>query len=129
MLARPMRSATLCLLLCAPVAAQNYTVSPADYANHESTNNNAYPFANNLFRYQQVHGDLRGTVRLMQGIAWRRDGTLAANTGYFARVLDAEMFMADSSYAAVSSTYTSNYASTPVNTLIRKTVNLPDHTA
>ena len=126
---RPSLSILLTLATCGLLGAQTYVVSPLAYDGHEGDNNNAYPFANSAFRYQQGHGDLKGTPRVLTGIGWRRDGTLLANTGYGVRTLDIEVLMTDCDVATLSTTFANNYASAPVNTFLRKMVNTPDHTA
>lgn len=122
-----MRSPILTLLLACLAPAQGYFVSPAAYATHEPGNSNTFPFASAQFRYQQIHGDVRGGARVLQGLGWRRDGLAASNTAFVARTLDAELFLADASYAGVKSTFASNYLGAPVNVFLRKSLSLPDH--
>ena len=52
-------------------------VSPKAYAAKEGSGNNIFPFGsgNPYWRYQQVHSDLPLTVGIVQGLAWRRNGT------------------------------------------------------
>lgn len=113
--------------LAAALGAQNYTYSPAAAATAEIPDNNTIPWWSGSARYQQGHGSLRGAPRSMQATSFRRDGGGNQATAV-ARTIDAELFMADTNFATLSTTFASNYASTPVNTVIRKMINLPDFT-
>ncbi len=59
-----------------PAQTKTY-VSPKAFAAKESPGNNIFPFGtgNPYWRYQQVHADLPMTVGIIQGLAWRRNGT------------------------------------------------------
>jgi hypothetical protein len=120
-------AATAALALTTPFAiAQSYVVSPSACTVHEGGSNNNFPFQS-TFRYQQVHGDLKGTARSFKGLAWRRDGT--TTTTQPARTQNIELWMGDGDFAMLSTTFASNYVNTPVQVFTPKNVNLPDHTA
>src|SRR5688572_20301176 len=110
------------------VFAQSYTVSPTVCAVHEGGQQHSSPFSS-TFRYQQAHGDLKGSARVLTGLAWRREGTELRNTQQVARTFDTEMFMGDCTFASLTATFASNYASAPTNVVVRKSLNLPDHVA
>ena len=123
-----MRTTILCALLGASAAfGQSFVVSPLLYERHEAASSNSFPFTN-AFRYQQVHGDLKGTPRVFQGVAWRRDGAQVTNTTHVARTFDLEARLADGNLASFAGTFASNYVGTPVQVFLRKNVNAPDWT-
>jgi hypothetical protein len=121
-------SLALCVL-AGSALAQNFTYSPASAGTTEQNANNTIPFWYGSARYQQVHGSLRGAPRLLQAISIRRDGMLGTFGSAVARTIDAEMVMAHTNFATVSGTFASNYAGTPVTTVNRRMINLPDWTA
>jgi hypothetical protein len=113
------------LLLATGLAAQSYTVSPASYAAKAGVGN-TIPFWSATHRYQQIHGDLKGTPRLIIGLSLRRGpGT---QTSAVARQIDVTMLMANSSFANSSTTFASNYIGTPTTVRPRGSLNLPDWT-
>ena len=115
-------------LLTAALSAQSYVTSPAPYDKHEARSNNTYPFYGTSFRYQQVHGDVKGTPRVLTQISFRRDGTLGTTASYGARSYDMELFVGDGDLPTFSTTFATNFVSTPVNVFTRKNLNVPDHT-
>ena len=117
------------LVVAATAAAQSYTVTPSAVGTGEGNSNNTFPWSFSTGRYQQIHGDLRGTVRTITALSLRRDGSLPAFASATARTIDAEYFMADSDYAVASATFATNYAGTAMNVVTRKMINLPDWTA
>lgn len=121
-------------LLCAgaltvliPLPAQNHVVSPSTFTQHEGSGNNSIPFFGASYRYQQLHGDLKGTPRLLTGIGWRRDGMLLDNTAFVARSVDMEVWLGDGDFTTHGTTFASNYVNPPTNALVRKVVSAPDH--
>lgn len=114
------------LLLTAGLAAQSYTVSPSAFTNTPGGNSNTIPFWSATHRYQQIHGDMKGTPRVILGMSLRK-GTSTSSSG-IARTLDVEVSMCNSNFAASSTTFAANYVGTPVVVLPRQTVNLPDWT-
>ena len=59
---------TLSILLApAGATSQSTIVSPTVAATTEGTSNNTYPFASAVVRrYQQIHGDIGGTPKIIQ---------------------------------------------------------------
>jgi hypothetical protein len=108
------------LAMALPVSAQ-LVVSPASLATIEGNSNNTYPFNNNMFRYQQVHGDLRGTPFLMKGIHIRGDGMYASP----ARTVDLELIVSNGPYVGFSQVFDANHGQIRFVTFTRKFVNLP----
>ena len=84
------------------------------------------PFFAASYRYQQVHGDLKGTPRFFTGIGWRRDGMLLDTAQMFARTIDMELWLGDGDLATFGTTFASNRVSPPTNAFVRKIVNAPD---
>jgi hypothetical protein len=117
------------LLATATAMAQSYTVSPSVVGGSEGNTNNTYPWNFSSGRYQQIHGDMRGSLRTITALSMRRDGAVGASTSATARTIDAEYFMADSDFDLASSTFASNYAGPVINVVTRKNINLPDWTA
>lgn len=108
-------------------AAQSYVVSPAQYTRYEAAASNEGPFAS-VARYQQIHGDLRGTPRMFTALAWRRDAVVATNQSFVGRTFDIEIACGSANYAALSSTFANNYIGAPTTVFTRKSVNGPDLT-
>ncbi len=103
---------------------QNHVVSPPQYAKYEASAASDIPFAG-LSRYQQIHGELKGTARTLLGIAWRRDGLFATNS-MPGRNLDMELLCCNSSLASASATFATNYLGSPTTVVTRKTIVSPD---
>lgn len=115
-----------------PVAllAQTQTiVSPIAATTTEGGSGNSFPWVNTTIRrYMQVHSDLQGSVRVIQKLAWRRDGTAAFGSG--SRTVDVELAMGPSvDYDKVSFVTSSNYTAAPTVVLPRQVVNLPSLTS
>jgi hypothetical protein len=113
-------------LIAAAVPCQNFRSSPAAAGTTEQATNSTVPWNAQAARYQQIHGDLRGTPMNVQAIALRRDGATTAYANAIARIVDAELSMAASDWAARSRTFASNYAGSPVRVVARRSINLPD---
>lgn len=114
------------LLLGGLLSAQSYTVSPPGYASTSGNSSNTFPLNYPSGRYQQVHGDLKGTPRLLQGLSLRK-GSTTSSTGT-ARTVSLTVIAGDSNYALASTTFASNYVGTPVTVKPQGTVNCPDWT-
>jgi hypothetical protein len=119
---------TRVVLACAALAAAlplsaQLIVSPASVATTEGNSNNTFPF-NNIFRYQQVHGDLRGTPFAMKGIQIRGDGSFNSA----ARTVDMEIFVSNGPYVGFSQVFDRNHGPVRINVFTRKMVNLPAFT-
>jgi hypothetical protein len=108
------------------LAAQTFTVAPAPYANQQGNANNPIPFYNTNARYQQIHGGLRGTPRLISAMAVRRGNN--TNVNAVARTLDLTVLLADAEFTQTSPTFAANYRSTPTLVFPRAQVNFPDWT-
>ncbi len=113
------------LLLTAGLTAQ--VVSPVGFGSIEASSNNTYPFTGSAFTYQQIHSDLRGTPRPVTALAFRRDGTLTS--AYAARTVVVDVWMGDGDRATATTTFATNFATTPTQVMTNRTVNLPDHSA
>jgi hypothetical protein len=109
----------------ASLSAQNYIVSPVAFTNVASNQGNTIPFWSQTHHYMQLHGDLRGTPRIMQGLSLRRAGFGTFATAV-ARTIDLELFMGPCNIANASSTFASNYTAPRTNVYTRKMTNLPD---
>jgi hypothetical protein len=114
------------LLLAGSLAAQNYVVSPLSRTNTPGGQANTIPFWYATSRYQQIHGDLKGTPRVIQGLSLRKGGGNQASA--VARTNTMTVVMCDSNFAASSTTFAANYTGTPITVLPSTTVNLPDWT-
>ena len=109
----------LVALVALPLSAQ-LVVSPSAMATTEGNSNNTFPF-NNVFRYQQVHGDLRGNPFLMKGIQIRGDGSFNS----LARTVDMEIVVSNGPYVGFSQVFDANHGPLRFAAFLRKTVNLP----
>jgi hypothetical protein len=114
------------LLLAAALSAQTYVVSPVGYANQAGNSNNTFPLYYQAGRYQQVHADLAGTPRVMLGMSLRKSSTTLSSMT--ARTISVTVLMCNSSLAAATGTFASNYIGTPTTVLPKTSVNCPDWT-
>ncbi len=124
-----MQNSRIALVMCAlsvALAAQSYTVSPAAYTNLQGPSGNTFPLNYQVGRYQQVHGDLKGTPRVLQGMSLRKSSS--TQSSMTARTISVTILLCDGNYATVSGTFASNYAGTPVTVKPKGTVNCPDWT-
>lgn len=113
------------LVVAGSLAAQGFVVSPVAYSTSEGGFAMSVPFSRPQVRYQQVHGDLRGDPRLFTGLALRRDGLTTATTGV-SRLLDLDLCLAHSNFAAVTNNFTANYVGEPTLVISRKALSTPD---
>ena len=118
-------SLALCAL-AASITAQTYTVVPVGYALVDGGSGNNVPWNFAAGRYQQIHGDIRGVARLINEIAFRRNGATTTYSTATARTVDIELYMCNSNHWTVSTTFAANYSGTPIKVVNRKMVNLPD---
>lgn len=108
---------------CCDLFAQSTIVSPSAASGVEGSSGNSFPWVNTTVRrYMQVHSDIAGSVRVINKLAWRRDG--AATNGTGTRAVDVELSMGDSvDYDKVSFVHSNNYLGTPTVVLPRQVVN------
>jgi hypothetical protein len=112
------------LALAASPAAQSYTVTPAANATKVGTASNTYPLYFQAGRYQQLHGDLKGTPRIMTALSLRKGGYTSSSAGA-ARTLTCTLLVSNTNFGLPSTTFSANYDGTPVTAMPRGTVNLP----
>jgi hypothetical protein len=121
------RLAVLCLLT--PIAAQ--TVSPLGegYATKKGNSVMQYPFSKGggQHRWQQVHGELQGVPTTINSISFRQGGS--NSTTALARTVTCELYMGPSSYAALSSTFATNWIGAPRLVMASRTINVPAFTS
>ena len=122
-----MRNTSLALLAFSSSAVAQF-VSPAGYANLEGTSNNTFPFNATAFSYQQVHGDVQGSPRLIVGMAFRRDTGFTDFVTSTPRAITLDAFLGVGTFATAGTTYASNYSSAPTQVITNKTFNTPDWT-
>jgi hypothetical protein len=127
-----MRAIVLSILVAAPAFAQSPIVSPSYFSNHEAYLGSGLPFgADGTLvsgtRFQQFHTDLRGAARTISAIALRADQSDARRRGS-AMSVDVELRIGAASLAAATSTFASNYLSTPTVAMSRRVMNLPART-
>ncbi len=103
--------------------AQTYTVTPAYYATNQGNETEARPFTDPAARWQQIHGDLRGTPRTLSALAFRKGSITLSNAS--PRRVELVIICADSKLSTLSGTFASNYVGTPVVVLARSPVTLP----
>ncbi len=111
--------------LSSALAAQSFTVSPVAFASTEGNSTLSYIFTSAPNNTQQIHGDLRGTTRVMTALSFRRDGVSTASTG-LPRTIDMEIWAGDADFAHVGITFGSNWVNPPVNVFTRKLVSTPN---
>ena len=99
--------------------AQNHVVSPGRLAN-ATGNQNGFALLPAM-RHQQIHGDLRGRVFLMNGMALRRD----AYNGGTARTIDAEVVMANADLATATAMFAANHGALFTTVIPRMQIQLP----
>lgn len=114
------------LPLASPLLAQSYTVSPLANTTTQGTASNPIPFQYAASRYQQIHGDLKGASKVIQGMSVRRGS--GTQTNAVARTLDLTVTFANSDITKVSATFAANYVGTPTTVFPKASVNFPDWT-
>ena len=118
------------LVLAAAAGAQSFT-SPRGYATVEGGGTFAHVLAStDALRWQQIDATVRGAPAPNLGsIAWRRDGQLADNAAYGARVVQQmSVVLAHSTLATIDRDFARNYRDQPVVVFTPKNVNAPDWT-
>lgn len=103
--------------------AQSHTVSPPYYSTRPGNTYQDMPFGRDSAgrRWQQIHGDVKGTPMTLAGISLRR----AAGGSGMPRRVDMEIVAAHSNLANLSNWFAANYVGAPVTVLGRTTVTLP----
>lgn len=121
-----MAAVTALVAVSHDVVAQNQTiVSPVSVGTGDGVGGaNAFPWASGVLRrYMQIHSDIKGSPKVINKLAWRRDGAAATSTNI--RSVDLEVFMGDSrEYDQPSYVISNNYLGTPTNVFTRQVVNL-----
>lgn len=121
------------LVAAASLSAQTQTiVSPAGTATTEGSGAHAYPWlannsnpisAVNVPRYMQIHSDLGSGPKVIQKLAFRRNGTSPTQAGN--RAIDLELFMGNSvDFDKCSWVYAQNWLGTPTKVLNRQVINI-----
>ena len=120
-------------LSAASLSAQFQTfTSPYGFDTTEGNTNHDYIlFSYNKMRWQQMDSTAVGTgAKVMRSLAWRRDSTSTARSGWIARSVDITLILAEAQpIGATSIDFNANYAGTPTTVFTTKTVQLPDWTA
>lgn len=114
----------LALLSTAP--AQNTIVSPTTAATMEGSTNNVFPWASAIVRrYQQIHGDLGTTPKLITQLDWRVNAPTAATTFTGTSAIAVEMYMGlGRPVTQTGPVYALNYVGPRTLVFARKTVNM-----
>jgi hypothetical protein len=125
-----LQASLLCLpVVCLPLRAQQSFTSPRNMESVEGSGSHGYVLgAASGARWQQVDGTLRGAgFQNVQSIAFRRDGLLATNAAFGARVLQqVSVLMSHATLPAVRKDQSTNYKDTPVLVFTPRDVNAPD---
>ena len=122
-------AALLAAVLGSLATAQRTVVSPVRLTNTEGPSQNSFPIATTaLARYMGIHSDIGGSVKLITGIGFRRDGPDASPGGE--RELDIEIAMGDArSFDRISYVYSENWLGTPSTVMPRRTLRVGPCTA
>jgi hypothetical protein len=115
----------VCLAAVGIVRAQNYSYSPIAYATAEGGGVSTVPFSQSQVRMQCVHGDLRGPVRIVTALSFRRDGTATQVTGQ-SRQLDMELIVGNANYANVGIDFAANFTGSQQTAIARRIVSTPN---
>lgn len=112
------------LVIAAAAPSQNTIVSPVIATSVEGASNNVYPWANNVVRrYQQIHGDIGGTPKLISKLSFRMDANTSLWTG--TRAIDLEMFIGNSRpLSQASFIFAQNYIGPQFTAIARKVINM-----
>jgi hypothetical protein len=123
-------SVPLCLLaITTPAFAQGplaTTVSPVTAATVEGNSNNVFPFASTVVRrYQQGHGDIAGSPKIISKLSFRVNAPTTATTFTGTAAIDMELFMSNTRPINQMSFVFANNPVGPITTVIaRKIVNM-----
>jgi hypothetical protein len=108
------RSRLLAILLTTSAAlAQSTIVSPIGATTVEGSGSNLFPWTTaTARRYQQIHGDVGGTPKLITRLSFRVNGSTTNNLG--TRVYDMDLYMGEGGAALQPSfTFDNNYLGAP----------------
>jgi hypothetical protein len=101
-------SLTLALVtLSSAATAQSYLYSWPGCDTTEGNSNNTFPFYGNTHHYQQIHGDLKGSVHVIKGISLRRDGTISISSA--TKDVTGGWWVGSGDYASATGTFATNY--------------------
>ncbi len=107
--------------------AHTGVVSPIQQEVREGIGSSSLPFSVpqgvGMVRYQQGHGDMRGSPRTIGNLSFRRDGTWASSIGPVR--VEIEVFMAHCNFDSMTSTYDENYTSPLQRVVKRRKILLP----
>lgn len=122
----PVAIAALALLATASLRAQgNFLTSPATL--ETVAGNQALPGIDSVgTRWQQVHGDLIGTPRLIRGIRLRRDETLPTLAIATSQAITVDVFVGEIDLQSVTADFAANLGPSAVQVVSGGTVQLPD---
>ena len=125
-----MQPTLLAVLALTPLALGQgqFQVSPASLA--ATPGNDTLPFsAGTGTRWQQVHADLIGAPRLLQGLRLRRDELAFPLPNAGARTIDLEVWIGEGDFAQAGPDFAANFTTVPVQVVPPGPVTLPDWTA
>jgi len=120
---------TAALASAAFLPAQSKIVSPALWADVDSTSANAFPFGSKStpFRYLNVHDDMSGTARTILAIGLRRSGTTSTTLiPAHSITIDGFMSTAATTSASMSSTFDLNHGTDRTQVWTNRTINFPE---
>lgn len=122
----PVALAALALLASASLRAQgNFLTSPAPLA--ATPGNQSLPAIDGVnTRWQQVHGDLIGTPRLIRGIRLRRDETLPVLPIATSQPITVDVFVGEIDLQSVTADFAANLGPAAVQVVTGGNVQLPD---
>lgn len=111
------------------LAAQTISPIGQGYASQKGNSVMQYPFSmgGGMHRWQQVHGELRGVPLTITALSFRQGGY--NSTTALARTVTCELYMGDSNYANLSSTFANNWVGTPTRVTASRTINVPAFTS
>lgn len=117
--------AVAALALASLLAGQQPRVSPTPFTGLEGNGATSYPFSAALFRFQQIHADLRGGAAQVAALAWRRDAGSGGGPG-LARTVDLDLTLAEGDAATAGPVFAANALANVTTAVARKNVALPD---
>jgi hypothetical protein len=116
-------------VLLLPVAAQAPVISPRGWEGRVGNSPDRSPFQCCSYRTQQIHTDLKGTVRTISQIGFRQGPLmfeLRKRTSFPARTAEAEFWIGPSDYKLRSTVWAQNFTSPPVRVVTRKQLNFAE---
>src|SRR5262245_13565758 len=101
-----------------------YLNRPGDYISGGGV---SYPFSSTVFHYQEAHTSWVGrAIPPVTAIGFRRGSYKALTATAVAHTIDATITMGVGSVATFTTTFATNFSSTPTVVFTNKTVNMPD---